>query len=91
MATEISRPLATNIWFEKKYIYEKKSHIKKICTVQCFFVVVVGLKVICYFMRVVKNLNLEVSFIITYVLWLKSLPFSTKYSMITSILNILFQ
>lgn len=33
MATEISRPLATNIWFEKKYIYEKKSHIKKICTV----------------------------------------------------------
>lgn len=90
MATEISRPLATNIWFEKKNIYEKKSHIKKICTVQCFFVVV-GLKVICYFMRVVKNLNLEVSFIITYVLWLKSLPFSTKYSMITSILNILFQ
>lgn len=33
MATEISRPLATNIWFEKKNIYEKKSHIKKICTV----------------------------------------------------------
>lgn len=70
MAKEISRSPASNIWFEKRYIYEKRSHIKKKkITVQCFFVVVVGFKVVSHHMSVAKNLNLEVSFIITYVLW----------------------
>lgn len=47
----------------------KKVILKKICAVQCFIVVVVGFNVVSYFIRIVKNLKLEVSFIITYVFW----------------------